>query len=62
MCVCVSSHPSSTQADIEVVEVLCSFGGKTWTVHQRSHRPKEAEVKGQSGIALCVGEVTVTVA
>lgn len=57
----ISSHLSSTQADIEVVEVLGSFGGKTWTVHQRSCRRKAAEVKSQSDISLCVGEVTVTV-
>lgn len=65
VCVCarafISSHLFSTQADIEVVEVLGSFGGKARTIHQWSYRPKEAEVKTQGGIALCVGEVTVTV-
>lgn len=60
-CVFVSSHLSSTQADIELVEVLCSFGGEARTVHQQPHRPEEAEVKSQSGVALFVGEVTVTV-
>lgn len=61
VCVFISSHLSSAQADIELMEVLCSFGGEARTVHQQSHRPKEAEVKSQSCIALCVGEVTVTV-
>ena len=66
MCVCVCacvrvSHLSSTQADIELVEVLSSFGGEAGTVHQRPYRAEEAEVKGQSDVSLCVAEVTVTV-
>jgi len=63
MCVYVfiSSHLSSTQADFEMVEVLGSFGGKAGPDHQWSYRPKGAEVIRQSGIALSVGEVTVTV-
>lgn len=61
VCVFISSHLSPTQADVKLVEVLGSFGGEARTVHQRSHRPEEAEVKSQSGVALGVGEVTVAV-
>lgn len=61
LCVFISSHLSSTQADIELVEILSSFGGKARTIHQDSYRPKEAEVKSQSDVALCVGELTVAV-
>lgn len=56
-----SSHLSSTQADVEVVEVLGSFGGEARAIHQRSYIPKEAEVISQSHVAFCVGELTVTV-
>lgn len=42
---CVSSHLSSTQANIELVEIFGSFGGKARPVHQGPHRPKEAEVE-----------------
>lgn len=41
----ISSHLSSTQANIELVEIFGSFGGKARTVHQGPHRPKEAEVE-----------------
>lgn len=44
LCVLISSHLSSTQANIELVEILGSFGGKARTVHQWP-RSKEAEVK-----------------
>lgn len=58
----ISSYLFSTQADIELVEVLGSFGGKARAIHQDSYRPKQAEVKSETDVALCVGEVTVTVA
>lgn len=34
LCVFIFSYLSSTQADIELVEILGSFGGKARTVHQ----------------------------
>lgn len=61
MCVLISSHLSSTQTDIELMEVLSSFRGKAWTIHQWPYRPKRAEVIRQGHVAFCVGEVTVTV-
>lgn len=62
LCIFIFAHLSSTDTDIEVMEVLGSFWGKAWAIHQWPHWPKWAEVKSQSGIAFCVGEVTITIA
>lgn len=57
----VPSHLSSTQANVELVEIFGPFGGKARSIHQGSHRPKGTEVEGESDVVLCVGEVAVTV-
>ncbi len=61
VCVAISSHLSSTQADIKLMEVFGSFGGEARAVHQGSNRPQQAEVKSQCCVALCVCEVTVAI-
>lgn len=57
----VSSHLSSTQTNVELVEIFGPFGGKARSIHQSSHGPKGTEVEGESDVALCVGKVAVTV-
>lgn len=58
----LSGYLSSTQADVEMVEVFGPFGGEARTVHQRAHRPQRCEVEGEGGVARRVREVTVAVA
>lgn len=53
---------SSTQTDVEKMEIFGSFRGKAGAVHQRSRGTEEAEVVRQSQVAVRVSEVTVTVA
>lgn len=58
----LSGYLSSTQADVELVEIFGPFGGEARTVHQRAHRPQRREVEGEGGVARRVCEVTVAVA
>lgn len=58
----LSGYLSSTQADVEMVEIFGPFGGEARAVHQRAHRPQRREVKGEGGVARPVCEVTVAVA
>lgn len=53
---------SSTQADVELVEIFGSFRGEARTVHQWPHWPQWRKVKGQSGVTHRMCEVTVAVA
>ena len=62
MCVCVCVYLSPTQADVEQVVELGSFGGEAGSDHGGCHGSQGAVVETQSHVAGRVGEQTVAVA
>lgn len=51
----------AAQLEVEQVQVLCPFGGKTGSHSQRGHVAHGAEVKGQRAVALSVAVEAVAV-
>lgn len=55
------THLMATQIEVEQVQVLCPFGGKTGSHSQRGHIAHGAKVKGQRAVVLRVAEEAVAV-